>query len=164
MAIAAWKLDLSVMFSFISFHAAFIIPKHEDECSESSRHEGSYNVLFWLLLYAPGVVAGLAGLFSLVGRTINTNQDVKIITGVFGGVTLLLAIAVFMLACCASSRFMSGIWIFVVSLVCLAALGAFYSDWILAAIADNLAGAPSRDNAAVYWLYFIAKRLPFFSS
>ena len=46
MAIAAWKLDLSVMFSFISFHAAFIIPKHKDEYSESSRHDGSYNVLF----------------------------------------------------------------------------------------------------------------------
>lgn len=36
----------------------------------------------------------------------------------------------------------------------------FYSDWILGAIAGNLAGAPSSDIAVLYWLYFATKRLP----
>jgi hypothetical protein len=42
-------------------------------------------------------------------------------------------------------------------------LGAFYSDWVLAAIAGKLTGAPSSDNSALYWSYFAAKRLPSFS-
>jgi hypothetical protein len=44
----------------------------------------------------------------------------------------------------------------------LVVLGVFYSDWILAAIAENLAGVPSSDVAILYWLYFVAKRLPLF--
>jgi hypothetical protein len=49
-----------------------------------------------------------------------------------------------------------------VPLGCLGVLVAFYSDWILVAIAENLSGSPSSDNAVVFWIYFAAKRLPFF--
>ena len=35
-----------------------------------------------------------------------------------------------------------------------------YSDWALGVITGNLAGAPSRDIKAIYWTYFVAKRLP----
>ena len=137
----------------------------------------SAKILFWLFLYIPGVVAGLAGLFSLVGQTIMTNKDVKIITAVFGGVTLALAAVTGLVVCCAlisdskssashlfESMFASGISAVGISVGLFAILGAFYSDWILAAIAENLSGAPSSDNAALYWSYFVAKRLPFFSS
>ena len=60
--------------------------------------------------------------------------------------------------------FGSGLTSLSVLLGCLGVLGAFYSDWILAAIAENMSGSPSADNAALYWSYFVAKRLPFFSS
>jgi hypothetical protein len=31
-------------------------------------------------------------------------------------------------------------------------LGAFYSDWVLGALAGNLVGVPSGDNAYLYWV------------
>ncbi|PMD16151.1 hypothetical protein NA56DRAFT_663393 [Hyaloscypha hepaticicola] len=43
-------------------------------------------------------------------------------------------------------------------------LGAFYCDWILAAIAGNWGGFPSSDIAVLYWTYFAAKRLPMLST
>jgi hypothetical protein len=42
--------------------------------------------------------------------------------------------------------------------------GAFYCDWILAAIAENWAGLPSSDIAFLYWIYFAAKRMPMLST
>jgi hypothetical protein len=38
-----------------------------------------------------------------------------------------------------------------------------YADLILGAIADNLLGLPSADFAPLYWLWFVAKRLPMLS-
>lgn len=157
-----------------------IIPKGEHIDWDIYRMDPreSRKVLFWLLLYVPGVGAGLVGLFSLVSETIRTNGTVKIVTGVFGGVTFLVTILVGLLIKSRISRksaddasgaasldpFASGMMFLGVCLGCLAVLGAFYSDWILAAIAENLSGVPSSDNAALYWSYFVAKRLPFFSS
>jgi hypothetical protein len=31
-------------------------------------------------------------------------------------------------------------------------LAAFYSDWVLGALARNLVGVPSGDNAYLYWI------------
>jgi hypothetical protein len=175
-AIAAWKLDISVVLGCLSVHAAVILPKGEIDWEYYQIDpRDARKVLFWLLLYIPGVVGGLAGLFSLVGETIKTNQNVKTITGVFGGVTLLVALLVGLLVWLRISErgssegsldpvFASGMMFLGVTIGCLAILGAFYSDWILAAIAENLSGFPSSDNAALYWSYFVAKRLPFFSS
>ncbi len=150
-AIAAWKLDLSVTFGCLSLHAACIIPsrdkyKYMGVANQIEGRSDSEKILFWLLLYIPGVSAGMAGLLSLVAKTINTNHDVMIITAVFGSVTLAMAVVVGLFVCC------------------FGVLGAFYSDWILAAIAKNMTGTPTTDNAVFYWVYFVAKRLPFFSS
>ena len=41
-------------------------------------------------------------------------------------------------------------------------LGALHSDWILASITGNWAGAPDGNNAVLYWGYFVAKILSFF--
>jgi hypothetical protein len=43
-------------------------------------------------------------------------------------------------------------------------LAAFYSDMALGAMTNDLVGAPSDENKYLYWTYFIAKRIPFFSS
>ncbi|TFK68122.1 hypothetical protein BDN72DRAFT_898396 [Pluteus cervinus] len=40
------------------------------------------------------------------------------------------------------------------------AFSLLLTDWVLAVLTMNLGGAPSGDNAAFYWTYFIAKRLP----
>lgn len=39
-------------------------------------------------------------------------------------------------------------------------LAALYSDWVLGVITGNLAGVPSGDVRVIYWIYFVAKRLP----
>ena len=171
-AIAAWKLDLSVTFGFLSLHAAAIIPKSAQHNWDeyTGGHGDAAKVLFWLILYIPGVGAGMIGLLSLVGETIHSNHNVMIVTAVFGAVILAAALLVGILVCCGSSSrivgplVVSGLTSLFVILGCIGVLGAFYSDWILAAIAENMAGTPSSDNAALYWSYFVAKRLPFFSS
>jgi len=170
-AIAAWKLDLSVTFGFLSLHAAAMLPKSAryDWDEYTGGHGDAAKVLFWLILYIPGVIAGMAGLLSLVAETINSNHNIMIVTAVFGAVTLAAALLVGIIVCClsleSSVRIIgSGLTSLFVILGCFGVLGAFYSDWILAAIAENMSGTPSPDNAALYWSYFVAKRLPFFSS
>ncbi len=168
-AIAAWKLDLSVTFGLLSLHAAAIIPKSRLQDFEdfTGGHGDAVKVLFWLLLYIPGVAAGMAGLLSLVAKTIGSNHNVMIVTAVFGAITLFVAAVVGMIVCCtftdkASTKKIfgslvgSGVTAGVTALGCFGVLGAFYSDWILASIAENMSGAPSSDNAALYWTSYIA--------
>ncbi|KAH8801728.1 hypothetical protein F5884DRAFT_837833 [Xylogone sp. PMI_703] len=184
-AIAAWKLDLSVTLGFLSIHAAAIIP-------ESDYGDGYYYysfdgykknpmiVLRWIILYIPGVAFGMTGLVSLVLQTIRTNHTVLIVTAVFGSITLAVSVVCALFACWRlmgnhgveghelqsglhAGIYSSGVGL-VVSLGVLGALGAFYSDWVLAAVAANMTGNPSSDNAGLFWCYFIAKRLPFFFS
>ncbi|KAE9373167.1 hypothetical protein N431DRAFT_438524 [Stipitochalara longipes BDJ] len=193
---ATWKLILSITFGILSFHAATMVrPREKHQYSGLGHLESTANaiekkeytkVLWWLLLYVPGVVAGLAGLLSLVFKEIGHNADVKIITEVFGaviafpaGLMLIIGIIVLFSQCCGSrekaevnnsSMENLGRSTVVISImVCLVAAGAtsvlaaLYSDWILGAIAGNLVGLPSGDIAPLYWGYILAKRLPFFS-
>jgi hypothetical protein len=51
----------------------------------------------------------------------------------------------------------------IILIILFGAMGAFYSDWILGAIAGKWSGMPSGDNEWLYWSYFAAKRLPMFS-
>jgi hypothetical protein len=51
----------------------------------------------------------------------------------------------------------------VLGILCFGLFGALYCDWILAAIARNWAGLPSNDIAVLFWVYFLAKRLPMLS-
>ncbi|KIM41597.1 hypothetical protein M413DRAFT_411491 [Hebeloma cylindrosporum] len=37
-------------------------------------------------------------------------------------------------------------------------LSAFYSDWCLGLMLNNIAGTPTSDNWIFYWAYFVAKR------
>jgi hypothetical protein len=54
-------------------------------------------------------------------------------------------------------------YLFVCSVGIFLLFGGLYCDWILAAIAGNWGGLPSSDVAALYWIYFVSKRLPMFS-
>jgi hypothetical protein len=194
---ATWKLVLSVTFGILSFHAATMVQprdKHQysapgDELgknTENSIKNRDYKkVLWWMLLYVPGVVAGLSGLMSLVFKEIGHNADVKIITEVFGivialpaGLMLIVGIVSMFRQCCGSRKeevnnsstetlvmetVAIGYMAFLVAGSTTSVLAALYSDWILGAIAGNLVGLPSGDVAPLYWGYIVAKRLPFFS-
>lgn len=165
---------MSVTYGFLNINAALLLPRFGDYWEWEDGLKAA-KVLFWLLLYIPGVSVGLAGLLSLVAETIHSNQKVLVITVVFGSATLALTIISGLVACCIMSGNGSSDTILGpilgsslaacgVALGCFGVLGAFYSDWILGAIADNVWGAPSGDSTYLYWSYFIAKRLPLFSS
>jgi hypothetical protein len=194
-AMATWKLILSVTYGILSFHAAMMVrPKEKYQNSGLGHFESTANaienkeytkVLWWLLLYIPGVVAGLSGLSSLVFKEIGHNAHVKIITEVFGaviafsaGLMLIFGIIGMCSQCCGSRKEVVnnssmenlgkntvaiGIMVFLVAGSATSVLAALYSDWVLGAIAGNLVGLPSGDVAPLYWGYILAKRLPFFS-
>jgi hypothetical protein len=118
---------------------------------------------WWVLLYLPGLITGLVGLFSLVKENWD-NSTIRLITyvmwGVPGGVCVLFACFV-----CAvvdsKDRTLGGSFTLIGSVVAgVGIVGAWYNDWILAAIAENYSGLPSSDNAVLYWGYFIAKKIP----
>ncbi|KAH6684778.1 hypothetical protein B0J14DRAFT_466404 [Halenospora varia] len=176
---AVWKLDLSIALGCLTFHAATLVERREvvrrsaysalnsvedlNEGSRPTRTEGrtksGARILWWLLLYVPGVIAGLVGLLSLVSREIKHNRQVLYITIAFGSV-IFIAILLMLILDVAFLFGMSGFAILAAGFSGMGVLGAFYSDWILGAFAENLRGVPSSDNAALYWSYFIAKRLP----
>lgn len=127
---------------------------------------------------------------ALVKDNMASKRQLQIITGVFGGVALALVLAdvgIYYWAAYQRSRqprsrsrsqydssgrsigsflaratdqflVLLGASLFVTTL-----LFAFYSDWVLAALAEDIVGRPTRDNAVYYWLYFAAKRLPMLS-
>jgi hypothetical protein len=95
-----------------------------------------------------GLIGGLTGiLLCLVGIVVTCAKDKESTSGVLG-------------------EFMAGgFFVSVFTPITMAGItAAFYSDWILAAIAgDGWAGTPSDDNAIFYYTYFAAKRLPMLS-
>ncbi|KAK4186779.1 hypothetical protein QBC35DRAFT_500279 [Podospora australis] len=136
-----------------------------------SNKKGRYHrVWYWFPLYFLGAVIGFVGVMNVVSKHIAANKQVQIITGAFGGVTALIVLAI-MITCW---LLMSGSGVLgSVGVPCLAGTGvavfvlsvlfAFYTDWVLAALAGDLVGVPSSDNAVFYWMYFAAKRLPMVS-
>lgn len=130
-------------------------------------------VMYWAWIYFPGSIVGFVGVMKLVRDHFSEISELRTITYVFGGVVGGLTFIVAALACCLSACSDSGkklktaAWGVAGSLAfclfLLTVLFAFYIDWVLAAIAGDMWGVPSRDNAALYWLYFAAKRLPILS-
>jgi hypothetical protein len=110
-------------------------------------------------LYACGIITGFTGLVSLVIQSWETHS-VVLITEIFGGIAGFIAVVGVLISCSiyidgeefSESVLSVGGWVGILS--------ALYCDWILGAIADNMTGAPSDDVAVLYWIYFVAKRLP----
>jgi hypothetical protein len=120
----------------------------------------------WLFLYVVGLIVGIVGVFSLVKETWLDIPKVRLITYVFGGICGGIIVFVFlgtMLDCEGNGLATSFVSVPIGGVTLLVVLGVFYSDWILAAIAGNMAGVPSSDVALLYWLYFAFKRFPLFS-
>ncbi|KAK0730252.1 hypothetical protein B0H67DRAFT_446995, partial [Lasiosphaeris hirsuta] len=175
--IAVWKQVFSTTLTVMAVHAA-----------APASHFGSEpdfgKIWWWCIPYSLGAIVGFVGIMELVKENIASNSQLKIITGVLGGVALALILAdaciywmpprsrslyrpdsntgrvVARIAARIAGQFLS---IVGASLLVMTLLFAFYSDWALAALAGDIAGQPTRDNAVFYWLYFAAKRLPMLS-
>jgi hypothetical protein len=177
-AIAAWKLDLSLTLGFLSMHAEIIAWNDRRDLNIGKRGGGiiltpklyfsisiprggelSYKnmlkILFWLLLYIPGVAAGMVGLFSLVIENFRSNHHLRLVTYAFSGglflLTTLFLVWILFRRPDISEDEIGVYFVYVLSaFLAVEILDAFYSDWVLAAIAGNLTGAPSSDNSALY--------------
>jgi hypothetical protein len=189
--LAVWKLVLSVTLSAMTIHAAVLIQRpHESYRSlrELRKAPGFVKILYWLFLYAAGAIVGLTGMGQLVRENFADLEQLRIITYVFVAVASaipaasLIAGLVFLFSPCwnrpgrytnlekvetdAEHPYVSlgfVILALMATVLGIGALFAFYSDWALAALAGDLAGTPSSDNAILYWSYFAFKRLPLFS-
>lgn len=118
----------------------------------------------WLLLYLPGLITGLTGLFSLVKENWHIHA-VQLITYIMWGVSGGLALLAGSAGLIAEEGFIkktSSAFIVLSSssVMAVGVVGALYSDWILGSIAGNYGGVPSGDNVWLYWGYFVAKKLP----
>jgi hypothetical protein len=179
--IAVWKITLSTTLALTALTNAIYIPINDGHDPD----DGPLPSLLWGILYVLGLIVGMVGVFSLVKETWLDIHEVRIVTYVFGGISggiiaivLLSGIAMFLVGLCLSVSDddsdegeeviktgcgTAGTVVLAGGPIALVIFGVFYSDWILAAIAGNLAGAPSGDVAILYWLYFAFKRFPLFS-
>jgi hypothetical protein len=108
------------------------------------------------------MIAGFAGLISLILQDWSHNRKLHIITYVFGGIWgLLLLGIVFALWFVENEDPLLSALIFCIMVF--TTLAALYGDWALAAMVDNLWGMPSGDSRGLYWSYLILKRLTMFS-
>jgi hypothetical protein len=108
------------------------------------------------------MIAGFAGLVSLILQDWSHNRKLHIITYAFGGIGGLLLLAfVFALWFVENKDPLLSTLVFCVMVF--STLVALYGDWALAAMVDNLWGTPSGDSIGLYWSYLILKRLTMFS-
>jgi type IV secretory pathway VirB2 component (pilin) len=175
--LGVWKFTMAFSAGCVYTHRSLLV-RHTSHVKSympvngpsTAKHPISYTPLFWLIVYAFGVIVGMAGLGSLVSQNWD-EQHVPLVTFVFGGVALgiVITVAIITFIGVASKRgFSSGLkwstaWMVVIGIVAVGLLAAFYSDWVLGAMVGNVTGSPSSDNAVLYWGYFVAKRLPIFS-
>ena len=168
LVIAVWKTTLSFTLGMVGLHRAFQITQHKGK---------GFSAWWWLFVYLGGTIAGLTGVLSLVGDTFTSFPAVRTITYVFVAVAVATGVAIFLhglyLAFFNNKNGYkpidmmaeTSVVAFLAPMLVFGLLGAFYSDWILAAVADNgWAGQPSDDNRWLYWTYFVAKRIPLFAS
>ncbi|MCJ1379728.1 hypothetical protein MMC17_002831 [Xylographa soralifera] len=163
MLLIAWKLLLSVTLACMTMHRAY-------EVSQGNIHRGQITKKpgFWLIAYGFGMLLGVVGLFDILIKVWPTrSKKMEIITGAFAAAIGIVALLGALRACCTHAKDVAGWYAFLGSIGAGGVLAALYCDWILAAIevqgGGNWWGFPSGDIAAIYWSYFVAKRLPFFA-
>ena len=175
--IAVWKICLSTTLALTAFTNAVILSIRKANDDDPGPDGQPLPSIMWIGLYVLGLIIGMVGVFSLVKETWLDNSKVRLITYGFGGISggiialaMLGGIAMVVTIFCDGDDdvFSTGCGTFLGAApfggaVLFVILGVFYSDWILGAIAGNLAGEPSSDVVLIYWLYFAFKRVSLFS-
>jgi hypothetical protein len=108
--------------------------------------------------------AGFAGLVSLIIREWRGHTELPVVTYAFAGITVGFSLVIGIIGYCINEKVGQSIGVGAFgTFVIFSGLAAFYCDWALGAMADNLFGTPSGDSATLYWSYFVLKRLTMFS-
>ncbi|KDR77317.1 hypothetical protein GALMADRAFT_139310 [Galerina marginata CBS 339.88] len=164
LVIAVWKLSMSLLNGLTALHVAILVVNNPDDDVQMK----SKTAAWWIVLYIPGMIAGMIGLMSLVTKVAGQVPEILDLTIAFYsviGASLVVGILSMMIICWwggGSPGKVAGAG-FIVTLILFLVLSAFYSDWCLGIMLDNLIGTPSSDSSGFYWTYFIAKRLTMFS-
>ncbi|EAU84073.2 hypothetical protein CC1G_06935 [Coprinopsis cinerea okayama7 len=167
---------MSLMNSAVAIHVTKICKEHEDGGGTPGGDMGGKlrPTMWWTVLYLPGMFAGMVGLMSLVVQNFHI-EALKILTVVFYtivGFGIMVGLLSIVIGRMRKPRYESidrketvqqGLGGLIISVMIYTVLAAFYGDWALGLMTDNLIGLPSGDYRALYWLYFTAKRLPMFS-
>lgn len=116
----------------------------------------------WAIFYVVASIPGTVGTIFLAAS--DFNGTMKIVTGVFAGVGFLVQLVVIIVGVHRYAHSTGGRVAVGLAAIFgfMPLLGAFWSDWVLAVIADNIAGYPSKSTKAVkaLWVvYWIGKRL-----
>lgn len=118
----------------------------------------------------PMMFAGIVGVMTLAVKNIENRAVVKLTAGFYAvvgtGILIVVAGLLYRIRNAEESgttarKIVFGGLIWVVATFSI--LAVFYSDWALGMMTDNITGLPSGDTAALYWTYWISKRLPMFS-
>ncbi|KAJ2925346.1 hypothetical protein H1R20_g11746, partial [Candolleomyces eurysporus] len=148
----------------------------EGDGSDSDKQEAPIDVVvdpmrhvfWWIILYVPGMFAGIVGVMTLAVKNIENKAVLKLTAGFYTvvgtGVLIVVAGLLYRIRNAeggTGKKIVFGGLIWVVATFSI--LAVFYSDWALGMMTDNITGLPSGDTAALYWTYWISKRLPMFS-
>ncbi|KAI1843976.1 hypothetical protein JX266_009842 [Neoarthrinium moseri] len=127
------------------------------------------SALLWVIMYALSAIPGLIGLIGVaISNWEEPTKAMLIICEVFG---ICSALCLIMALADVTHRFLKGSWrrigdiqVWIIVPCMLAILLSSWSDFFFAAISvrdgGSWSGVPSKQNAVVYWGYFIFKRLP----
>ncbi|TVY22566.1 hypothetical protein LHYA1_G008327, partial [Lachnellula hyalina] len=146
----AWQFEIMAGMKLALSLTSGIIGLQTRDDSEDER--------WWGLLYLPGVVAGTVGAVSLAAS--NFIGPMGAITVVFGGVALMSSMAAVPIlvgyyrdgdrqATRAEAFTILVPGLFLVFLLIVLILGALYSDWVLAVIANNPVGYPTKGSKGI---------------
>jgi hypothetical protein len=161
--IAFWKMTMSLGVNLVGLIRGCMVSDEKDEPLP----------LLATLIYWIGTFIGIVGLFQVVHETFNDDRNVRILTGLLIAVSSLTCLSgwiywlakslqddenvapALILGLPSAATLTFGVIIF---------FAVFYSDLVLAALKNDWVGSPSGPLKALYWVYFVAKRLPMFAT
>jgi len=163
LVIGVWKMSMSLLNGVTALHVAILVVNDAEEQVMKSR-----KTAWWLLLYAPGMMAGMTGLMNLVAKVAKDIPELLDITIAFYmiiGASLIVSIVSMVIICYWGGGVPEKVVAtgFAVTLALFLVCSVLYSDWCLGIMLDNLVGVPSSDKSTLYWTYFVAKRLTMLS-
>lgn len=182
LVIAIWKMSMSLLNGATALHVAIMLfndPQRDVVKTKnaawwvllckSPSHFPAY-LLSDILVDIPGMLAGMIGLMNLIVRVAGETPELLYLTIAFYctvGAGLIVGAVSGIYVCLYPKgggvpHKIFGIG-FLGTIAGFIALSAFYSDWSLGIMLDNILGTPSGDNSGFYWTYFIAKRFTMFS-